>query len=191
MALAFILAFAAFVYMVNFTIIHAKRTTFRSEEEMRKAMQGRYAIERYYEDIYIDGDDITLTYLAYSHYNRDFAERNGYDYNEHDSVYEDHIVEWDYKRGIIKTGWMGDIVVDKKGNIRRGDYTYDTFYKTDKPRPEPIDPSTLNSTEGDTGAEINAEAFDELEKRQDDLEATQDAAEEAADQGTGEGDVET
>ena len=130
-------------------IIHIERTTFGSVEEMRAAMQGRYAIERDYEDIYIDGDTITLTYLSYSHYDRRYAEEYGYNYDEEDSVYEDDVAEWDYRHGVIKTRWMGDIIVDKNGNIRRGDYSYSTFYRTDKPRPEPIDPSTLENKESD------------------------------------------
>ena len=48
---------------------------------------------------------------------------------------------------------MGDIIVDKNGNIRRGDRYYSTFYKTDKPRPEKIDPSTLSNPEGNNDAE--------------------------------------
>ena len=200
MAVGAVLLVAAIVFLVNFAIIHVERTTFRSEEEMRAAMQGRYAIERDYEDIYIEGDDITLTYLAFTHYNREYAERYGYDYDEEDAVYHDRVKEWDYRHGIIKTEWMGDIIVDKNGDIRRGDYTYNTFYKTDKPRPEPIDPSTLGEPEFSVDEDGNIEDLkaiediDELEaieERQDDLEATQDAAEDAEDTGlTGEGDVE-
>ena len=160
MVLGAIALIALLAYMINFTIVHVERTTFHSTEEMRKAMQGRYAIEHDYEDIYIEGDDIRLTYLAYTHYNREYAERYGYNYDEEDSVYEDHIVKWDYRNGVIKTRWMGDIIVDKDGNIRRGDSYYGTFFKTDKPRPEPIDPSTLKTPEGS----INADIYDEEEE---------------------------
>ena len=62
-------------FVIKFVIVQVERTTFSSVEEMRKEMQGRYAIERDYEDIIIEGDNITLTYLAYSHYDRDYAER--------------------------------------------------------------------------------------------------------------------
>ena len=186
MVLAGIVLIAAVVAVVRFTIIHLERTTFGSEEEMRAAMQGRYAIERDYEDIYIEGDKITLTYLSFSHYNREYAERYGYDFEE-DSVYEDDVAEWDYRHGVIKTYWMGDIIVDKNGNIRRGDYEYSTFYRTDKPRPEPIDPSTLNSTEGDEDADITEEDEEVIEERGEELEAIQAAASAAEDDAEAEG----
>ena len=163
MVLGAIALVALIGYMVYFTIVHVERTTFHSAEEMRKAMQGRYAIEHDYEDIYIEGDDIRLTYLAYTHYNREYAERYGYNYDEEDSVYEDRIVKWDYRNGVIKTGWLGDIIVDKDGNIRRGDSYYGTFFRTEKPRPEPIDPSTLKTPEGYMNKDISGEEEDDVQ----------------------------
>ena len=142
-------------------------------------MQGRYEESQYYEDVIIEGDQITLTYYEMSHYDREYAERYGYEYDSEDSVYDDRIVEWDYRHGVIKTKWMGDIIVDKNGNIRRNDRYYDTYYKTDKPRPEPIDPSTLNNPEGNADAEISPEEESAIEEREQDLEATDDAAEDA------------
>lgn len=189
LALAFLLLLAAIGYMIHFTIVHVERTTFGSVEDMRKAMQGRYAIERDYEDIVIDGDEIVLTYLSFSHYDREYAERYGYDFSGDDSVYEDHIVEWDYRNGVIRTGWMGDMIVDKNGNIRRGDDYYGTFYKTNKPRPEPIDPSTLKNPEGDINADISTEEEELLEEREESIESTEDAAEDAGI--GGENDVQT
>jgi len=192
MVLGAILLVAAIGYAVHFTVVHVERTTFRSTEDMRKAMQGRFAIERDYEDIIIEGDEVTLTYLAYTHYNREYAERYGYDYDEQDSVYEDHIVKWDYRNGVIRTQWMGDLIVDKNGNLRRGDSYYGTFYKTDKPRPEPIDPSTLKTPEGSINLEnqdgsITMEASDgeeeAFEEREESLESTDSAALEAAAEG--------
>jgi hypothetical protein len=147
---------------------------------MRAAMQGRYARERDYEDIIIEGDTITQTYLAFSHYDREYAERYGYDYDEEDSVYDDTIVEWDYRHGVIKTEWMGDIIVDKDGNIRRGDSYYGTFYKTDTPRPEPIDPATLEHPEGSINAELSPEEEEAIEERDESQQMTEDALEEAA-----------
>ena len=179
MVLGALLAIAFIGYMINFTIVHVERTTFKSVEDMRKAMQGRYAIERDYEDIIIEGDEIVLTYLSYSHYDRDYAERYGYDYSGDDSVYDDHIVEWDYRNGVIKTQWMGDIIVDKNGNIRRGDRYYGTFYKTDKPRPEKIDPSTLTNPEGSTDAELTPEEEQVNEEREENLETDEEALEDA------------
>ena len=179
MALGFLLLLAVIGYMIHFTIVHVERTTFKSVEDMRKAMQGRYAIERDYEDIIIEGDEITLTYLSFSHYDREFAEKYGYDYSGEDSVYDDHIEEWDYRNGVIRTQWMGDIIVDKNGNIRRGDSSYSTFYKTDKPRPEPIDPSTLTTPEGNIDEDISFEEEEAFEQRLESLESMEAAAEEA------------
>ncbi|MBR3339585.1 MAG: hypothetical protein IKG19_06030 [Lachnospiraceae bacterium] len=189
MALGFIALLAMIGYMIYFTIVHVERTTFKSVEDMRKAMQGRYAIERDYEDILIEGDEITLTYMSFSHYDREFAEKYGYDYSGEDSVYDDHIEEWDYRNGVIRTQWMGDIIVDKNGNIRRGDRYYSTFFRTDKPRPEPIDPSTLSNPEGDINADISAEDEQLFEEREEIIESTEDAAEDAVPEG--ENDVQT
>ena len=141
-------------------------------------MQGRYAIERDYEDIIIEGDEITLTYLSLSHYDREYAEKYGYEEYD-DSVYDDHVVEWDYRHGVIRTEWMGDLVVDKNGNIRRGDSYYETFYKTDKPRPEPIDPSTLSNPAGDADAEISPEEEELIEGIEENLQADVEAMEDA------------
>jgi hypothetical protein len=179
MVLGGIALIAVMIWAVRFAIIHIERTTFGSVEEMRAAMQGRYAIERDYEDIYIEGDTITLTYLSYSHYDRRYAEEYGYNYDEEDSVYEDDVAEWDYRHGVIKTRWMGDIIVDKNGNIRRGDYSYSTFYRTDKPRPEPIDPSTLENKESDAEETPDPEEQEKLETRIEELESVQAAASEA------------
>ena len=87
---------------------------------------------------------------------------------------------------------MGDLIVDKNGNLRRGDSYYGTFYKTDKPRPEPIDPSTLKTPEGSINLEnqdgsITMDASDgeeeALEEREESLESTDSAALEAAAEG--------
>lgn len=175
--LAGLLAVAVIGWLISFITIHVERTTFRSAEEMRSAMQGRYAIERDYEDIIIDGDEVTLTYMSFSHYDREYAEKYGYDYYGDDSVYEDHVTAWDYRHGVIKTEWMGDLVVDKNGNIRRGDSYYSTFYKTDKQRPEPIDPSTLTNPEGNEGAEISPEEEQLIEEIEDSIESDEHALE--------------
>jgi hypothetical protein len=87
---------------------------------------------------------------------------------------------------------MGDLIVDKNGNLRRGDSYYGTFYKTDKPRPEPIDPSTLKTPEGSINLEnqdgsITMDASDgeeeAFEEREESLESTDSAALEAAAEG--------
>lgn len=167
---------------ISFAVVHTQRTTFKSEEDMRKAMQGRYVIEYYYEDIVIEGDDITLTYLAFSHYDRDYAEQYGYEYDDEDSVYQDRVEEWDYRHGVIRTSWMGDIIVDKDGNIRRGDDFYNIFYKTDEPRPEPIDPATLGKPEDEEDEEAVLEVEAMIEARDESLESTDEAAKEAGEE---------
>ena len=76
---------------------------------------------------------------------------------------------------------MGELRVDKHGNIGRGDRYYGTFYKTDKPRPEPIDPSTLTNPEGDADAELTPEEEQVIEERDEDLETDEEALEDAED----------
>ena len=175
--LAGILAVALIGYAISFIVIHSERTTYRSAEEMRAACQGRYEESGYYEDIIIEGDDVTLTYLEWSHYDREYAERYGYSYDYGDSVYEDKVVKWDYRHGVARTEWMGDLIIDKNGNIRRGSSYYGTFYKTDKPRPEPIDPSTLKNPEGDANTELSPEEEQLLEEREEELETDENALE--------------
>ena len=80
-----------------------------SEEEMRAAMQGRFVYDMY-EDFYFEGDTVTKTYYSISHYDREYAEQYGYE-EYGDSVYEDTVVKWDYRRGVIKCKWMEDIIV--------------------------------------------------------------------------------
>lgn len=41
MAVAFVVLVAAIAFLINFIIVHVERTTFKSEEEMRKAMSMR------------------------------------------------------------------------------------------------------------------------------------------------------
>jgi len=181
--LAGILAVAVIGCLISFITIKLERSTFSSVEEMRAALQGRYEAGRGYEDLIIDGDDITLTYFSFSHYDREYAETYGYDYFGDDSVYDDRVVKWDYRRGVIRTGWMGDIVVDKNGNLRRDNSYYDTFYKTDKPRPEPIDPSTLTNPDGAEDAEITPEEEQAVEEREESIESDEEALEGAEDAG--------
>jgi hypothetical protein len=172
-----ILIVAALGYGVNYITTHADRMTFKSEEEMKEFVQGRYAIESSYMDLVIEGDLVTLTYWSYSHYDRSYAERYGYDAEE-DSVHTDHIVKWDYKHGVLKTEWMDDLIIDSDGNIHRGKYT--VLYKTDRPRPDPIDPSTLNNADGDPDAVVPEETEEAAEERNEDVEKTEEAAAAAA-----------
>jgi hypothetical protein len=174
-AAAAVILIAVIAFAVVFITRMAMRTTFSSADEMKEAVQGRYAIGRYYEDIVIEGNNITHTYLAWSHYDRRYAEEYGYDADE-DSVYEDRVVKWDYKRGVIKTEWMGDFIVDKDGNLRRGSYSI--YYKTDEPRPDPIDPATLGQPSSDEEADAAVDADEDADDNTDDSEAADDIPDE-------------
>lgn len=182
--IAAVIFIAALCALINYISIITTRMTFASEEEMRAYMQGRFALDRYYEDVIIEGDDVTLTYYEVSHYDRDYAENYGYSEEFEDSVYDDRIIGWEYKTGTIKTEWMGDMYVDKDGNLHRE--SYETFYRTDKPKPEPIDPSTLTNNGAGEEALTDEEA-ETLERRDESLEATEDAAENAAENAVDEG----
>ena len=106
-----IVAVALLAFIINYVSIMVSRTTYASEEEMKAALQGRYETD-YAEDIVIDGDSLTLTYYNQSHYDLEYAEKYGYSDYE-DSVYDDEVVEWDYRRGQIKLKWMDTITVTK------------------------------------------------------------------------------
>ena len=191
-ALGALVAIVVLGFAINYLSILGSRTVFHSEEEMRAAVQGRFATD-YFEDIYFEGDDVTLTYYNMSHYDREYAERYGYDEYD-DSVYEDKVEKWDYRRGVIKFHWMSEMYVDRDGNLV---YYSQVFKKTDEPAPEPIDPSTLNNyhPEGEedalpedggelqTGDETEDITDDgglgAAEEQQENLEETQEAAEEA------------
>lgn len=165
----------AFYHMLSFITIHATRTTYGSEEEMRAALQGRFEVDKY-EDIVIEGDDITLTYYDISHYDKEYAERYGYgEYG--DSVYDDRIIEWDYRHGVIKCEWMSDITVTKDGALR---YYEQNFWKTDKPKPEPFDPSILKNPEGtENSDEMTEEEQAAEEAVEENRQETEGAAEDA------------
>lgn len=184
-------------FLINYISILGSRKTFSSEEEMRAAMQGRFVYDMY-EDFYFEGDTVTKTYYSISHYDREYAEQYGYE-EYGDSVYEDTVVKWDYRRGVIKCKWMEDIIVNKDGTIS---YYHVKFTKTDEPAPEPIDPSTLKNYNGDSAEEgstdgpesvpgieegsdplsddsLSEEEKEALETEQKSLEETQEAAEKA------------
>lgn len=188
-----ICAIAAFGVLINYISILGSRTLYSSEEEMRAALQGRFATD-YAEDIIIEGDTVTITYYNQSHYDLEYAERYGYSEYE-DSEYEDNIVEWDYRRGEIKCKWMNTIKVDKDGNLI---YYSQTFKKTNEPKPTPLDPSELSlykkgysdseaakgTADDDTaamaeGEELTGEEQAEQEAAQESQEETQAAAESA------------
>ncbi len=171
-------------FLINYISILGSRTIFSSEEEMRAYVQGRFAND-VYEDFHFDGDNVTLTYYSVSHYDKEYAERWGYaEYG--DSVYEDKVVKWDYRRGAIKCDWMDDITIDKDGNLV---YYHQKYVKTDKPAPVPFDPSTLDNY-NPGGEEEPAEEPDSedpaaqeeqaaAEEQQESLEGTEEAAEDA------------
>ena len=177
--IAGVIAAAAIIwYAIDCISVMGSRMTFSSEEEMRAAIQGRYTANDY-EDIFIDGDDVKLVYYDPSHYDIGFAERNGYsEYG--DSVYEDKVEKWDYRKGVIKCGWMDEITVDREGRLV---YYSQEFTATDEPHPEPFDPSLLGNDQEDPGEaepeQEDPEIPEELEEQQKSLEDTQGAAEDA------------
>ncbi|MBE6018994.1 MAG: hypothetical protein E7230_01450 [Clostridiales bacterium] len=182
-----ILIAALIAYVISFVTIHSERTTYSSADEMKAALQGRYAGEDDFEDIVIDGDQVILTYYVFSHYDREYAELFGYEYDAEDTVFTDRVVEWDHRHGVIKTEWMGNLIVDKNGNLRREDFRGWVFYKTDIPHAEPIDPETLINPYGEEGAVMTPEEEEAVEEREDSIETDEEAQEEA--EATDENDV--
>lgn len=187
-----VLAVALLAFIINYVSIMVSRTTYASEEEMKAALQGRYETD-YAEDIVIDGDSLTLTYYNQSHYDLEYAEKYGYSDYE-DSVYDDEIVEWDYRRGQIKLKWMDTITVDKSGNLV---YYHQQYKKTNEPKPTPLDPSLLsqykqgyedglNAGEEDAGASDDAASgaglTEEEQEAQDAVQESQDETQAAAEE---------
>ena len=177
MVVGAIVVVALLAWLISFIVIKANRTTYGSAEEMRADLQGRFAVKRDYVDILIEGDDLILTYYEMSHYDREYAERYGYSEEYDDVVYEDTVTEWDYRHGVIKLSWMSDIIVDKDGNIKRDNYNI--YVRTDDGPPEPLDPDTLNTDALDAETAPDMEEEELLQEREESLEATEDAAEEA------------
>ena len=188
-----IVAGALLAFIINYVSIMVSRTTYASEEEMKAALQGRYETD-YAEDIVIDGDSLTLTYYNQSHYDLEYAEKYGYSDYE-DSVYDDEIGEWDYRRGQIKLKWMDTITVDKSGNLVN---YHQQYKKTNEPKPTPLDPSLLSqykqgyedglnageedadsSDDAASGAGLTEEEQEAQDAVQESQDETQAAAEEA------------
>ncbi len=157
-----VVAVAVLAAVISYVSVMVSRTTYGSAEEMRAALQGRYETD-YAEDIVIEDEKVTLTYYNQSHYDLEYAETYGYSEYE-DSVYEDEVVEWDYRHGQVKLKWMDTLKVDKQGNLI---YYNQVFEKTDNPPPTPLDPSELSiykkayedarNAEGAAAAEGSAE----------------------------------
>lgn len=189
-----VIALALLGFIISYVSIMVSRTTFESEEAMKAALQGRYETD-YAEDIVIDGNNLTLTYYNQSHYDLEYAEKYGYSEYE-DSVYDDEIIKWDYRRGEIKLNWMDTITVDKNGNLV---YYEQQFKKTNEPKPTPLDPSLLSlykkgyedslndedeasedsSDVAADGSSLNEEEQDAQEKTEESQEKTQESAQEA------------
>ena len=187
-----IVAVALLAFIINYVSIMVSRTTYASEEEMKAALQGRYETD-YAEDIVIDGDSLTLTYYNQSHYDLEYAEKYGYSDYE-DSVYDDEVVEWDYRRGQIKLKWMDTITVDKSGNLV---YYHQQYKKTNEPKPTPLDPSLLSQYKqgyedglnaGDEDADSSDDAAsgagltEEEQEAQDAVQESQDETQAAAEE---------
>ena len=194
-AIGAVVAVIALGFIINYISILGSRTVFSSEEEMKAYVQGRFAAERYVEFDF-DGDDVTLIYYNLSHYDLEYAERWGCD-DYGDSVYEDKVEKWDYRRGVIKCKWMDDIIVDKDGDLV---YYDQKFTKTDEPAPEPLAPEIIEkyrkhndedelNQDGEELLDENGELIPDdeqteeeqsaAEEQQESLEETQDAAEDA------------
>lgn len=180
-----IVAVAVLAFIINYVSIMVSRTTYASEEEMKAALQGRYETD-YAEDIVIDGDSLTLTYYNQSHYDLEYAEKYGYSDYE-DSVYDDEVVEWDYRRGQIKLQWMDTITVDKEGNLV---YYHQQYKKTNEPKPTPLDPSLLSQykqgyEDGLNAGEEDADSSDDAasgEGLTEEEQEAQDAVQESQDE---------
>lgn len=189
-----VVALALLAFIISYVSIMVSRTTYESEEAMKAALQGRFATD-YAEDIVIEGDNLTLTYYNQSHYDLEYAEKYGYSDYE-DSVYDDEIVKWDYRRGEIKLNWMDTITIDKDGDLV---YYSQKYRKTNEPKPTPLDPSLLslykkgyedslndedeaseNSSDvAADGSSLNEEEQDAQEKTEESQEKTQESAQEA------------
>ncbi len=188
-AVAAVVCLAVLAAVIHFVSIKATRTTYSSEEEMKAALQGRF--KGYYsEDIFIDGDKIRIVYYEKSHYDIEYARKYGYSEYD-DSMYDDYVVEWDYRNGRIKCDWMSDLIVDKNGRIQ---YYSQPFVKTDEPAPEPFDPALLEEQQ-DEGAgaaapeeELSEEEQTDIDNQEKSMEETQEAAEAAGVLPEGEGD---
>lgn len=180
-----IVAVAVLAFIINYVSIMVSRTTYASEEEMKAALQGRYETD-YAEDIVIEGDKVTLTYYNQSHYDLEYAEKYGYSDYE-DSVYDDEVVEWDYRRGQIKLQWMDTITVDKEGNLV---YYHQQYKKTNEPKPTPLDPSLLSQykqgyEDGLNAGEEDADSSDDAasgEGLTEEEQEAQDAVQESQDE---------
>lgn len=113
---------AAFVYFViTAAKIYFSRTVFRSEAEMKEAMQGSFKYEDY-QEIDIVGDKLYLTYFNVNSENS--GTYNEYTENYTDTTYDDVVVKWHPYTGTIECDWLGDYVVDADVNIMR---SYTTF----------------------------------------------------------------
>lgn len=189
-----VVALALLAFIISYVSIMVSRTTYESEEAMKAALQGRFATD-YAEDIVIEGDNLTLTYYNQSHYDLEYAEKYGYSDYE-DSVYDDEIVKWDYRRGEIKLNWMDTITIDKDGDLV---YYSQKYRKTNEPKPTPIDPSLLSQyrqgyEDGLTAGESSEDAetpddaaagaglTDEEQEAQDAVRESQDETQEAAEE---------
>ena len=188
-AVAAVACLAVLAVAIHFVSVKATRMTFSSESEMKNALQGRFE-GHYSEDIFIDGDKIKLVYYEKSHYDIEYARKYGYSEYD-DSMYDDYVVEWDYRNGKIKCSWMDELIVDKYGRLVYYDQPY---VKTDEPAPEPFDPAILEEqqdNEADAAVpeeELSDEEQSEADNQEKSMEETQEAAEAAGVLSEGEGD---
>lgn len=107
-----------FTWMIGRSMILAKRTTYSSEDEMRKALQGNFVKYSYNGSvssyIVIKENKLLLTYVFEPR-----SENHTYDFN---------IDKWDYKNGTLTAGDTQYIVMEN-GSLKDGNYNY-IFEKT-------------------------------------------------------------
>ncbi|MBQ0018019.1 MAG: hypothetical protein KBS63_02230 [Clostridiales bacterium] len=113
---------AAFVYFAITAVkIYFTRTIFRSEAEMKEAMQGSFKYEDY-QEIDIVGDKVYFTYFNVK--DEDSGEYNEYTKSYTDNTYDDVVVKWHPYTGTIECDWLGDYTVDTKVNLTRNSTTF-------------------------------------------------------------------
>ena len=88
-----------------------------------------------------------------------------------------------YENTHIVLKWMDDITVDKKGRLV---YYHQEYTHTDKPMPDPIDPSTRSNYQDDEAdsetpaePELSEEEQAELDIKEESQQETEEAAEDA------------
>lgn len=169
---------------LKYVSIMVSRTTYGDTTDMRESMQGRYVYDEY-QEIVIDGDTVYLTYYDVREYdpNSDDNQYNPFTGSYLDSTYDDKVTKWDYKKGVIETSWLGDLIVDTDMNII---YNERTFKKTDGEHVRAEEQTTAPANEAtESGESADAIATEETAapaETEQFFDETQQAAEEAGEE---------